>query len=113
MGMDLQKVKKALECAGMLLAGQSYHTDYIEEALAELEKPAVEDATSVAKQVFDIPALDFSEWLDAADGIIQQYAEAYHARKCGECVDDGQKSPCDFCDSDSCPDCPVYNQEDA
>lgn len=86
--MDLGKVKSALHRAGMLLAGQMYHTDYIEEALAELEKPA-EDLLSLAEEccllgnVEGAPMDD--ENISECARLIQQYAESYHAKKCAEC----------------------------
>lgn len=69
--MNTEKVRSALQRAGMLLASQSYHTDYIEEALAELEKPAVHGPIYVP---------------DALEKEVDRISESYHAKKCAECV---------------------------
>ena len=54
-------------------------TDAEKLALAELEKPTDEDAQKIAAQ-YAITQFDF----DALGQQIQQYAEAYHARKLAE-----------------------------
>lgn len=91
----------------------------IKEALAALdaEKPA-KDAEEVLSKMFrDIREIGYiteplrltSESHDACVSLLSHFAESYHAERCVACVNEGQKSPCDFCDSDECPDCPVYN----
>ena len=81
--MDLGKVKEALQRAGMLLAGQMYHTDYIEEALAELERPAECDANYVAERILN-DCDGTRDTLSLCANYLQQYAESYHAKKCAE-----------------------------
>lgn len=53
------------------------------EALAELEKPADDDAGELASWLKD--AFGFGCTRLQAAVKIQQYAESYHAKKCAEC----------------------------
>lgn len=76
--MDLQKVKEALIYSRDFLKSQMYSTNYLDAAIAELEKPA-EDAEELLGEI--------RSWCDGwcvddneARLMIQQYAEAYHAR---------------------------------
>lgn len=96
--MDLGKIRKALDVALrehndlMLQADLPTGSKIIEEAIAELEKPAKEDV-SMSAMVYNI-ALSFcgahspGEYVIAekhAINLIQQYAESCHAKKCAEC----------------------------
>jgi len=56
-------------------------------ALAELEKPADDDAMDVADR---IRAICFDETMGydsfMAESLIKDFAESYHAKKCAECT---------------------------
>lgn len=39
--------------------------------------------------------------------LFKSYAESYHAKKCAECISNGEKSPCDFCVGSECDACPT------
>lgn len=114
--MDLGKVKEALQRAGNeldpLVNAIEKYEDYeggephlgtarnLSEikmisfmarlALAELDKPADDDAMSAWKSLLDHFAKN--NWRlneDVCLSIFQQYAESYHAKKCAECKKDG------------------------
>ena len=84
--MNIQKVREALGRAGMLLAGhQIYHTDYIEEAIAELDDPADDDVIECANWIRQ--AVGFGATAKQVAEKIQSFAESYHAQRCAKCKD--------------------------
>lgn len=86
--MNIEKVKEALELAIKLnKSAWSHHNQLFYEAIAELEKPAEENARIIAIDI-SLGALDRAEyWEVIVPQVIQQYAESYHAKKCAGCVD--------------------------
>lgn len=109
--MNADKVKEALEdCAGLFVLADGIQSfeDFeggqpnlgtlrnlqaiknaslkAQKALAELEKPAEENARIIAIDI-SLGALDRAEyWEVIVPKVLQQYAESYHAKKCAECV---------------------------
>ena len=87
--MDLQKVKEALENARDFFMEQGYAPDFFDSILEELAKPVNEDAlssvTKWAEEYFDHDIIVGGIHQSLAE-LLQQYAEAYHAKRCGECT---------------------------
>lgn len=88
--MNVEKVKEALEIGLNAVTNQGWTRNQdkeiylISDAIAELEKPAEDDAAEVASSVFGIEYVTAEEWHTLAAQKIQQYAESYHAKKCAE-----------------------------
>lgn len=108
--MNTQKIKEALEYYASA-DNMVVSAILAREALAELEKPADEDSLELAMGLINGITLHGinDETAEIYSNLIQQYAEAYHAKKCGECVEQGQKSHCDFCEDGDCEKCSVFN----
>lgn len=78
--MDIQKVKGALVRAYGILGGQMYNVSDIEEALAELDKPASEDA----RLLVDLWALEHSgkyESAQTANADLAKRIDSYAAKQ--------------------------------
>lgn len=80
----IEKARSALSRAGSLLANQGYPTEYIREALADLEadKPA-EDAYNLAVKLQT--EIGCGVLIDSVAEMIEQFAVAYHVERCKAC----------------------------
>jgi len=77
---NFKKVVLAIEDARNFFMDQGYAPEFFDTIIAELEKPA-ENANLCAASLWDIEFPFTSHgWVSAASGIIQQYAESYHAK---------------------------------
>lgn len=86
--MDLQRIVDAPDDS---LFTAKFLRGPLKEAIAELEKPADEDADKVTSEIEDIHfLLNDGSIMNKRHGkcasLIQQYAEAYHAKKCKICL---------------------------
>lgn len=95
--MDLQKVKEALEAAKAELPELSSAPNgkepkairaarLVAEAIAELEKPADDDAGLCAESCIAVWLSESTDRRNDTAKIIQQYTKQYHTKKCTECV---------------------------
>lgn len=90
--MNIEKVKEGLEHLRHLIQQPDdfmftakYLREHFGEVLAELEKPAIENARIIAIDI-SLGALDRAEyWEVIVPQVIQQYAEAFHDERCAEC----------------------------
>lgn len=107
--MDLQKVKEALvrcdESIGENLQKWAYKNEQslydalmsVREAIVEISNRPDDDAGICAESCISIWLSESTDRRNDTAGIIQQYAESYHAKKCAECKAFPENQNCETC----------------
>lgn len=88
--IDTGKIAEVLRSCELIANIEGYPTtaNACRKSIAELEKPAEDDAKRTAVLAWRSNEHPGGfDWIDSAAIVIQQYAESYHAKKCAECKD--------------------------
>ena len=86
--MDIQKIKEVLRYGSKMGHLLDFDFRTFDEALVELEKPVDgdEDYSDIIEYLSDCQSGWSDTWQDDIKNTIWHHIEAYHAKKCMECV---------------------------